>query len=407
MSEEKTDKKPRNKKDPSLVENGIYQVGPNLYDVKVRKRIKEDPKGAGVQHTKAKRNVRFLTEARKIRNQFVHELELKEQEHLNGDYTWKEAKEKYFEERYKQVSQDQTLKEKIGDKTFSNQKVTVEKHTETWDSMRLSDFKQEFIRNDLAEKLRGYPKSTVKSILKHIRAVFEYHYNKQITPLTHNPCKGIHPWGADNREQVDDIPKMSMDEVSKLLTHTAATNSEWHSIFYCAYHTGMRSGELWAWKWEDIDADFKIIRLRRSYCFQSKKEKTPKNKHARSIPINKSLRRHLMNLKIQADSSYVLPHLPMWRDGKIAIVLRGFQKELKITETSFHSIRASHITHMLLKGISSQALQETVGHADYRTMARYVRDLDRERAIKNITDVLDDDIEAKIIPFNPKKEDVG
>lgn len=57
MSEEKTDKKPRNKKDPSLVENGIYQVGPNLYDVKVRKRIKKDPKGAGVQHTKAKRNV--------------------------------------------------------------------------------------------------------------------------------------------------------------------------------------------------------------------------------------------------------------------------------------------------------------------------------------------------------------
>lgn len=112
-------------------------------------------------------------------------------------------------------------------------------------------------------------------------------------------------------------------------------------------------------------------------------------------------------LKIQADSSYVLPQLPMWRDGKIAKVLRGFQKELKITETSFHSIRASHITHMLIKNVSAQALQESVGHADYRTMDRYVRDLKREKAIQNITDVLDDEIEAKIIPFNPKKEEAG
>ena len=42
MSEEKTsEKKLRNKKDPRLVENDIYQIGPNLFDVKVRKRIKE------------------------------------------------------------------------------------------------------------------------------------------------------------------------------------------------------------------------------------------------------------------------------------------------------------------------------------------------------------------------------
>ncbi len=407
MSEEKSGKKPRNKKDPNLVENGIYQVGPNLYDVKVRKRIKKNPQGAGVQHTKAKRNVRFLTEARKIRNQFVYELELEEKEHLNGDYTWKEASEKYFEERHKQATQIQTLRKPIAEKTYSNQKTTVEKHTETWNSMRLSEFKQEFIRDDLAEKLVGYPKSTVKSILKHIRAVFEYHYNKQITPLTHNPCKGITPWGKDNRLEVEDIPKMNEDEIKKLLTHTATTNSEWHPIFYSAYHTGMRSGELWAWKWDDIDPDFTTIKMRRSYCFQSKKEKPPKNGHKRNIPINKSLARLLRALKIQANSSWVLPQLPMWRDGKIARVLRGFQKELKITETSFHSIRASHITHMLIKNVSAQALQESVGHADYRTMDRYVRDLKREKAIQNITDVLDDEIEAKIIPFNPKKEEAG
>lgn len=407
MSEENSDKKPRNKKDPNLVENGIYQVGPNLYDVKVRKRVKSAPGQAGVQRTKAKRSVRFLAEARKFRNQFVAEFELEEKEKLEGDLTWAQAKEKYFEERKKQAYEEQNLKKPIAKKTFSNQKVTVEKYTQSWDPMRLSEFKQEFIREDLAKKLVGNPKSTVKSVLKHVRAVFEYHYNKQITPLTHNPCKGIAPWGKDNRSQDDDIPKMNMDEIKKLLTHTAAINSEWHPVFYAAYHTGMRSGELWAWKWEDISEDFSTIKMKRSYCFQSKSEKPPKSGHRRNIPINKSLARLLKAMKLQSDSSYVLPHIPMWRDGKIARVLRDFQKDLKITETSFHSIRASHITHMLLKGTSAQALQESVGHADYKTMDRYVRELHRERVIQNITDVLDDDIEAKVIPFKPKKEDAG
>ncbi|OYZ11985.1 MAG: hypothetical protein B7Y39_18935 [Bdellovibrio sp. 28-41-41] len=396
MSEEKASK-PRSKKDERLVENGIYQVGPNLYDVKVRKRIKKTSKGAGVQKTKAKRNVRFLSEARKVRNQFIHELELTEKELLNGDYTWKEAKEVYFDFR----------KHGVAVKTFYNQVATVNKHTESWDSMRLSEFKQEFIHNDLQGKLVGYPKSSVQSILKHIRAVFDFHFHKQRSPLTHNPCKGIKGWGKVDRDEAKEIPKMSEDEIKKLLHHTKSIDSEFHPLFFCAYHLGARSAELWSLKWDDISPDFKFLTIKRAYCFQSKKEKPPKNGTARRVSINKSLAEFLKSLKIKSDSTYVLNHHPMWRDGKIATVLRVFQKELKISQTSFHSIRASHITHLLLKGVSPVAVMNSVGHSDYKTTDRYVREINKEKSIENMTDVLDDTYEGKVIPMNKKKEEAG
>lgn len=101
MSNDVPEKKEKEeRKGPPRVENGIYQIGSNLYDVRVRKRIKTSTsKGAGIQKTKVKRGVRFISEARKVRNQFIHELELEEQEIVNGDYSWKQAKEIFFEVR--------------------------------------------------------------------------------------------------------------------------------------------------------------------------------------------------------------------------------------------------------------------------------------------------------------------
>jgi integrase len=197
----------------------------------VRKRIN------GKQETRSQRSVQLLTEARKTRNNFIHELELKEKEIKNGDLTWKAATEKYFEFRRKLVG-DQVL----AHKTVTNQESVVGEHTATWNDMRLSTFKKDFIEISLREKLIGYKKTSVKDILKHIRPVFEYYFNQGITPIDHNPCKGIKPWGADNRNEAIEIPKMTMEEIDKLLAHTEQTESPWYPIFYVAYYTGMRSG---------------------------------------------------------------------------------------------------------------------------------------------------------------------
>lgn len=396
MSEENSEQKPRNKKDPKLVENGIYQVGPNLYDVKVRKRIKSSDKGAGVQKTKAKRSVRFLTEARKIRNQFVHELELEEKGIRNGDYNWKQAKELYFEFR----------KNHVEAKTFSNQQYIVNKYTETWDVIRLSEFKREFIENDLRQRLPvKTPISTVKGVLKHIRAVFEYHFHKEKSPLTHNPSKGIKAWGEVS--QNDELPKMTVEEIKKLLNYLKETNYDLYAICYLTYQTGIRSGEAWELKWSDINTEYDTITISRSYCFETGLPKKPKNKTTRKIPIHSSLRSFLKEHKLKSDSSYVLPHIPDWRDGKIARTLKDVQRTLKITVCSFHSLRASYITHQLMGNVPALVVQNIVGHADYKTTSRYARQVGREKAIRETLDLLKENEDAEVINLKKRSKKIS
>lgn len=389
MSEQngnETGPKKRKKRDDRRVENGIYQVGPNLYDVRVRKRIQRK------QQTRFKRKVRMLTEARRVRNQFINQLEMEEQAIVGGNHEWSKAKEIYFEFR--------KLDPAISEKTFVNQQYVVNAHTKSWDEMRLKEIKRDFIIADFKSKLVGYPKSSVKTILKHVRAVFN-HFKSEVSPppIEHNPLEGVKPWGKSDESEAKEIPKMTMDEINKLLSHTLDTDSAWHPVFFVAYKTGMRSGELWALKWADISEDFLSITVKRSYCFLSKKEKPPKNGLARKVSVSKSLAVYLKELKLKSDSSYVLPHHPMWADGKIAKILREYQKAVKITQTNFHSIRASHITHLLLKGIPAHAVMYAVGHADYKTTDRYVREISRERSIENMTDVLDNEVIAEVIPL--------
>jgi len=243
----------------------------------------------------------------------------------------------------------------------------------------------------------------VKTILKHIRAVFEFYVNKATPPIKHNPCRGIKAWGKVTEGDAKEIPKMTREEIRKLLAYTLESKSDWYLIFLTAYLTGMRSGELWGLKWTDIDEKFESITVKRSYCFHSKKEKPPKNGLVRRVPIHPKLKSAFQAEKLKSDSSYVLTHHPLWADGKIATQLKKFQKELKITQTSFHSIRASCITHLLLDGATQTAVMALAGHASFKTTEFYVLEVQREQGLENLTNSLLSDEAGTVIPIPKRK----
>lgn len=179
MSEDST--KPT-KKTPKKVQDCIYEVGTDLYDVRVRLRF------GGKQHSLQRRSIKFETNAVRVKKELEKILFKRQQAQENGDVDWERALAEYFEQREGQVAK----------KTYINQMQTVKKHTEEWKPISLSEFKREFIAQDLKKKLKNSPKSTIKSILKHIRAVFEYHLHKQKSPLEFNPCRGIKPWAFND-----------------------------------------------------------------------------------------------------------------------------------------------------------------------------------------------------------------
>jgi hypothetical protein len=90
----------------------------------------------------------------------------------------------------------------------------------------------------------------------------------------------------------------------------------------------------------------------------------------------------------------------MWRDGKIAKILNIYQEKLKITKTTFHSIRASHITHLLLIGKSVASVMNSVGHSQLSTTMRYLREIEKEKSIDGMTDgLVRKNITADVIPI--------
>lgn len=61
---------------------------------------------------------------------------------------------------------------------------------------------------------------------------------------------------------------LKIDEIKNLLYQAKAQDHEWYFVWAMALLTGMRNGELYALKWNDVDFDNKIIKVERSFNFK-------------------------------------------------------------------------------------------------------------------------------------------
>lgn len=81
-------------------------------------------------------------------------------------------------------------------------------------------------------------------------------------------------------------------------------------IWAIALLIGMRSGELHALKWSDIDLDNKIIRITKSWNPKLRGSKSTKNSDWRNAHISPDLEDVLIRLKNErGNEEFVLPHL--------------------------------------------------------------------------------------------------
>jgi integrase len=137
--------------------------------------------------------------------------------------------------------------------------------------------------------------------------------------------------------------------------------------------TGMRNGELFALKWEDIDLDNDSLTVQRSYCRRSREFKSTKAGHWRTVPISVELKSVISELRKTTDGEFVLPHHRHWKLGAQAKVLKEFCRFISIEPIKFHTLRACFATQLLVQGVESMKVMKICGWRDLKTMARYVR----------------------------------
>lgn len=237
-----------------------------------------------------------------------------------------------------------------------------------WDNLDLHKITKQKVYDtiftDIDSKISPW---TRKTILKMVRRIFEMAVEEGI--LDRNPCAGI-------RVNVPEVDQkvLTKTEVGIFLQEAKLTDHRFYPIWAMALMTGMRSGELFALKWTDIDFDGKTISVSKQWTSKNGFGPT-KTQRSRVVPISNALLKFLKELKIKAGSQneFVLPQMPEWENGEQARITREFCAAIGITPVKFHDLRATFITNLLARGESLARVMAIVGHSQIKTTNGYLR----------------------------------
>jgi integrase len=218
------------------------------------------------------------------------------------------------------------------------------------------------------------PKTTLNS-LGVLHSIFEL--ARREGWVVANPCTLIDKPRVDTADP--DIHFLDLDELEALLRAVPddVLGRVERRMYLMAAMTGMRQGELLALRWRDIDWTAQRVRVRRS--FVRGEFGTPKSKRSsRSVPLADRVAGDLDLLHREtpwrADDDLVFAHPLTGKPIDRSKLLKRFKDALRageVREVRFHDLRHTFGTHMAAQGVPMRALQEMMGHRDFKTTLIY------------------------------------
>jgi len=267
----------------------------------------------------------------------------------------------------------------------------------SWKEKSIQDITRSDIHQLIFEDLGDLTSSHTKgNILKMVKRVLQMACEEGI--LDRNPCTGLSVKHAEAEQKV-----LTSQEVEQFLREAKTVNHRFYPVWAMALMTGMRSGELFALQWADVDFDNKLIRVNKAW--NSKVGITPtKTRKNRVVPISEDLLTFLKGQKLQSGSAspFVLPRLWEWEQGEQALITRDFCIAAGVTSVKFHDLRATFITNLLSKGVSLARVMAIVGHSEIRTTNGYLRraGVDIQGSTEELGYSLPSEIEGKVLKLS-------
>jgi len=168
-----------------------------------------------------------------------------------------------------------------------------------------------------------------------------------------NPVKGVKFF----RENEGRLRFLGKEEIKRLYD---ACPDYLKPIVALAVSTGMRKGEILGLKWLDVDFRRRIIIILKT-----------KGQKKREIPIGLGISRLLLRQRKYPDS----PHVFCREDGRpVGSFRKAFDRVLKragIRDFTFHDLRHTFASHLVMRGVDLKTVQEIMGHSSFVTTLRY------------------------------------
>ncbi len=119
-----------------------------------------------------------------------------------------------------------------------------------------------------------------------------------------------------------------------------------------------------------------IKRPSESYDSNTKKIGPTKARYWRTILINDSLQRLIMDIRRSSEklpSNHVLPRIKDWDNGDQVVPLKTFLKSINVKPIKLHALRACFAAQMLANGVPAPVVIKIGGRKKTATMDVYLR----------------------------------
>jgi integrase len=261
--------------------------------------------------------------------------------------------------------------------TVQDYRIMLAKHIEPFFSTRpLDDISGDRILAYIKKKTDdGLSIKTITNHLNFISSVFNWSIKRgwaranPVTAIDRPRIAGTDP----------DIRYLTLPEFEKLLAAVPddVLGAIERPLYLAAALTGLRQGELAALRWRDVDFAAGLVRCRRTYTRGD--YGAPKSRRSsRAVPMVDRLAAQLKDLgkasHYRGDDDLVFAH-PFTGGPYDASKLRKRYKEALaragVREVRFHDLRHTFGTHMAAAGAPLRAIQEWMGHSDYKTTSIY------------------------------------
>ena len=247
-----------------------------------------------------------------------------------------------------------------------------------FDNKRLDEitsFDLEKLKSRLTKE--GLAPQTVKHCLILVREIF----NKAISWGRYkgdNPIKGVKmPTVQNQRERF-----LSHTEATLLLTELSETSKQLHDMALLSLHSGLRAGEIFNIKGQDLDFENRLINI-----------SDPKNKESRKAYMTHDVKAMFLEYAPFLPDGYVFKD----RNGnKVNAVSGAFARAIKrigfnkdVTDSrykiTFHSLRHTFASWLALQGEPILTIKELLGHKSLAMTLKYAHimpDQKREATLK-------------------------
>lgn len=266
-------------------------------------------------------------------------------------------------------------KSEVSESSYWQYKRVIERYfTAKLNDMQMRRITPAIVRN-LIYGIQGRKMKNLSFVL--LNNIFEQAVKEDI--IQRNPCMAV----TAPRYTLPEKAIITPDMLKLILRNL---DDQMQRMFYLAYLTGLRRGELIALEWGDIDLKNKSMHISRSVKLVNSKYMIGKTKTASSVRTLLLSRLEIDVLKEQMDFQRAFCDRMGYRFSERNFVFTSIRRypnfispnfistkfvQIKQKEhlhgISFHSFRHTHATMLLEAGIPIKAVQERLGHSSVST----------------------------------------